>query len=214
MYKRQIDKSATFFPGIGLLGDFAEIIGDLQKGGRSDVLSDTNRHLVIEIKEEFPAHLPELTEVREKVEKAFKDMKAVEIAKTTAEKLKAKATNFDQFQAAVVELGTTFTKSRPFTRKDVATVLGPVAGFLQDTAGAHKGDVLVNVLGTKAEPTGYVVWHLSQVTEPSKAEFARELFTITREIQTQKESVLLQEFFRKKQKELSAKLKINNPNYD
>jgi hypothetical protein len=203
------DKTATFLPGINNLGDFAEMVSDLQKGGRSEVLSDANRHLVIEIKEEFPEHLPELSEVREQAEKAFKDMKALEMARTAAETLKSKSGSLEQFEAAVIAMGTTTTKSRPFTRKDVATVLGPISNFIRDTASVRKGDIVLSVLGTKTAPTGYAVWHLSQVTEPSKAEFARELFTITREVENEKRAVLMQDFFRMQEQALLPKTKFN-----
>lgn len=204
----KVDRRADFLPGVGLLGEFKEAVMDLQKGGRSDVMSDTNRHLVMEVTEEFPAHDPSLDEVREQVVQGYKEMKAREMAKAKAEKL-AKASNLQDLSKAAVEAGTTVTTSRPFTRTDVATVLGPVQDFNESSAGAHEGTIKMSALGDPSNPQGFVVWHLGKVTDPSRAEFAKQLGKVTQELAQQKREILLLEYLRDQRQKLKDNIEIS-----
>lgn len=205
----KVDRRADFVPGVGLLGDFKEAVQDLQKGGRSDVMSDQNRHLVMEVQEEFPAHDPSLDEVREQVVQAYKEMKGREMAKAAAEKVKAAATDLEKLKTAAVDAGTTVTRTRPFTRTDAATVLGPVRNFTESSAGVRKGSINLDPLGDPAAPQGYLVWHLAEVTEPSRAEFAKQLSKNMQEIEEHKREVLLVEFLRDQRKKLNDRIEIS-----
>jgi peptidyl-prolyl cis-trans isomerase D len=205
----KVDRRADFVPGIGLLGEFKEAVQDLQKGGRSDVMSDQARHLVMEVQEEFPAHDPSLDEVRTQVVQAYKEKKGREMAKAAAEKVKGAAKDLESLRTAVVEAGTTLTRTRPFTRSEAATVLGPVQDFVNASAGARKGSVSMNVLGDPENPQGYIVWSLETVTEPSRAEFAKQLGKLSQELENNKREVLLQEFLRDQRKKLSDNIEIS-----
>jgi len=205
----KVAREADFIPGLGLLGDFAEAVRDLRKGGHSEVMSDATRHLIIEVTEEFPAHEPKLEEVRDAVVQGFREAKSREMAKKAADEVKAKAKDLATLEAAATDHNTTVTRTRPFTRTEAATVIGPVTDFLISSAGAKKGDVAVDTLGEEKNPSGYLVWLLSETTEPPKTDFARDLGKITQEIMQRKQEIATIEFFRDRRKALEGRIKIH-----
>ncbi|MGI8906907.1 MAG: peptidyl-prolyl cis-trans isomerase [Candidatus Sumerlaeaceae bacterium] len=205
----KVDKRAEFIPGVGLLGEFKEAVQDLQKGGRSEVMSDQARHLVMEVQEEFPDHDPPLDEVREQVVQGYKESKARELAKAAAESVKVKATSVEALKQAVVDAGSTVSRTRPFTRPEAPTVLGPVQNFTEIAGGLRKGAISLSPLGSEDAAQGYIVWHLAEVTEPSKAEFAKQLAKISQDLLAHKREILLLEFLRDRRKQLKDDIEIS-----
>jgi peptidyl-prolyl cis-trans isomerase D len=205
----KMDKSSRFIPGIGLLGTFQEAVTDLQRGGRSEVMSDESRHLVLEIREEIPAHSPKLDEVRDRVTSEFKETKAREMAKADAEKIKARSTTLEGMRTAAKDLGLTVTRTAEFTRTDSASQIGPVEDFSKQTDGMRVGEFALSRLGTEESPTGYVVWHLEKKVAPSRKEFADQLPKIMNELAMKKAEIMLNEYVRDRKRELSDRIEID-----
>lgn len=214
----KVERDVQIIPGIGRLSsgrpgenavDFGEAIRALQKGGRTDVLSDVNRHLVVEMKEEFPAHTPTLDEVRDKVTEAYRQEKANELARADAEALKAKAKDLASMQTVTAEMGTTVTTTNPFTRQEAAMVVGQSETFGKDSHNAKKGDILVTALGMPDQPQGYVVWHLTDKKEPDQTGFRKELPAISQAIARDKAEVLINEFLRDRRKQMGDRIEIS-----
>ncbi|MBX7246618.1 MAG: peptidyl-prolyl cis-trans isomerase [Candidatus Sumerlaeaceae bacterium] len=205
----KIDKKSKFIPGIGPVGDFEISIGDLQKGGRSEVLTDANRHLIIEIKEEYPEHLPTLDEARETVTAAYKESRAREMARAAAEALKTKATNLETLKTAAAEAGTSLSVTQPFTRGEEAMQLGAIAKFSEIAGTLTTGSIVLSAIGDEKEPSGYVVWGVTAKDGPSKEDFARALPEIVNEMAARKVQTLLNEYLRDRRKELSSSIDIN-----
>ena len=178
----KVDKGAPFIPGIGIVGDFAEPVLDLQAGGRSEVMADANRILVMEIREEFPEHDPPLDEVRDKVVNDFKQLKAREMARADAEKLKARATDLDAMTSAAADLGTTVTRTPEFTRGEATRMLGPIEDFQEISESLVKGETTLSPLGTVDAPMGYVVWRIEERIPPSRKDFAEQIPQLMREL--------------------------------
>jgi len=207
----KVSETDKFIPGIGLLGEFEESIRDLNKGGHSDVLSDSQRHLVIQIKEEFPSHIPALADIKARVEQAYKQKLAEDMAKAQAEELLKKSSDFAAFQQAVSDLGTTYTRSRPFKRAEAAAIFGgPVTDFRDLSAGAAKGDIKMVSTGRPGQQQSFIVWHLDQVIEPSKAEFTRDLSQITEQLAQKKRQILVLEYIRDQRKKLTDRIEIDD----
>ncbi len=207
---QKVNSGEKFIPGVGLLGEFEDAIADLEKGGRSDVLSDSQRHLVIQIKEEFPSNIPPLAEVKGRVEQAYKQALAEEAAKAKAEELLKKSQSFEAFQAALTDMGTTYTTSRAFTRPEAQTVFGgAVTDFAEKTSGAKPGEILMLNVGRPGQQQSYVVAHLAEVTEPSKEEFAKQLDDISGRILQRKRDILVLEYIRDQRKKLADKIDLH-----
>jgi hypothetical protein len=205
----KVDKGANFINPIGLLRDFREPVMDLQKGGRTDVLSDESRLLVIEMREEFPAHDPAIEEVRDKVAVDFKNSRAREMAIADAQTLKSKSTSLETMRTAATDMGLTVTTSRPFSDADVSMVLGPLADFDTIARQSKAGDILLSPLGKAKDPSGYLVWRVTEKIEPSRKDYDKDLAKVLNEISQKKAEILVQEYLRDRWKELGSKIEIN-----
>lgn len=205
----KVDRSAKFIPRVGPLGEFQEAVSELAKGGRSEVLSDNNRLLVMEVREEFPAHVPALDEARDKIVDAFKRSRGREMARTDAEKLKSKSVNYDAMGTAAKDMGVTVTKSRPFVRSEVMATLGAIPDFAETSIGVGKGEIHLSPLGSADEPQGFVVWHLADKIEPARDEFAKEIPKLIAEMSDKKARIVVNEYLRDRWRELGSQIKIS-----
>jgi peptidyl-prolyl cis-trans isomerase D len=205
----KVDKGVKFIPGVMFLGEFEEPIADLEKGGRTDVLSDANRHLVIEAREEFPAHEPALNEVREKAEQKFREHKARELAHYDAENLKSKSVDIDAMRLAAVDMGLTVTRSSPFSRDEVQTVVGDIANFDVASREAKTGTTELSTLGSEKQIIGYAVWHVTEKTSPEQGDFAKELPRLMNELADRKVETLINEYLRDQWNSLGKAIEIN-----
>ncbi len=205
----KVDKGSLFLPGIGFLGDFQEAVMDLQRGGRSDVLSDVNRHLVIEVRQEYPAHTPPFEEIREKVEREYRLEKARELAREEAEAIKSKAVNLESLRAAAAERQTTVVHTQPLKRAELLRELGPIQNLDEQLEQAKTGTVELSVLGPEKEPIGYVVWHLTERILPDQEDFRKELPQVMREVLDRKVETLINEYLRDQWRTLGNRIKIS-----
>lgn len=203
-------KNSNYIPTIGYLGELKEAISDLTKGGRSDLLADNDRALVIQIKEEYPEHLPTFEEVRPEAERKWKEFRASELAKQDAEKVLAKATTPEAFDAAAVECGTTVTKTLEFERSEVFSGLG---GTIKDfdglTRSFKQGQVYLDAIddGT-GNIQSYVVWKIAESKQPTRAEFAKELPLTFRKLSNEKSAIIMRELLRDRRSALDKEGKI------
>lgn len=206
----KVNVGERFVGGIGLLGEFQDAVADLEKGEVSDVLSDTQRHLIIQIAEEIPAHIPELNEVKARVEQAYKMQLSEEKAKERAEEILTKSTDFASFEQAVKDAGTTFTKSRPFTRMEASGVFGgPVTNFVKETQNLKQDTVHLTTLGRPGQQSSFVVWHVAQITTPSKEEFAKELPALTQQLTAKKREIQVLEYIRDQRQKLNGRIDVD-----
>lgn len=205
----KVERSVKFIPGIGRLGEFEESVNDLQKGGISGVLADETRLLVMELKEEFPAHDPPLSEVKNKVSDAYKRFRGAELAKTDAEQLRKKSPDLKALQTTAKDMGLTVTHSTPFKASEVVMTLGGIPDFEKLVRQTKVGGIYVSPTGPEDQPTGYVLWHLAEKITPSNTEFQKALPKLMQEIAERKSQVLVEEYLRDQWKEYQGKIKIN-----
>ena len=205
----RVDKDAPFVPGIGLLGEFQEALTILERGGRSDVLADNSRILVVELLEEFPSHTPELAEVRDRVEAGYRNEKGREKAGEIAEQIKARATTPDAFRTAVADAGLTTTLSSEFTRSDFARVLGPVVDFEETIQGLKENQVVLSPTGSADQPNGFALWLISRRVPPSREDYAKELNTTMGSLASRKAAVLMNEYMRDRKAALGDRIEIH-----
>ncbi|MCX7020167.1 MAG: peptidyl-prolyl cis-trans isomerase [Candidatus Sumerlaeota bacterium] len=203
------DKGARFIPGLGSLGEFELAISDLQKGGRTEALSDSTRHMIIEVREEFPAHDPALDEVRDKASAMFRETKALEQVRAKAGELKSKSANPEAFKTAATEMGTTIVRSQPFTRAEAASILGPIEKFASLSEQVKAGDIQMTPIGAEKAPAGYVVWSLAAITPPDRAEFSKNLAELMRNLVGRKAETIINEYLRDSRRAIDKKVSIS-----
>ncbi len=209
----KVSKDEDNIKGIGYLGDLKESLQDLTKGGRSDVLEDKDRALVVQIKEEYPEHVPEFDEVKDKVITAWKQIKASELAKADAEKLFARSKSQDSFEKAAVDLGTTVTKTLEFNREEIASGLGGnIKDFDPHSRKFVKNQFYMDELLNETNAVeGYIVWSLDEIIKPTRSDFARELPRLSQDLSNRRSAIIMREFLRDKHVALEkeGKIRIN-----
>lgn len=206
----KVDRDAVFIPELGLVNEIQAVLADLQKGKRTEeVLTDSNRHLVAELREEFPEHAPTLDEVRERVTQDFRQQKAREMARTAAEQVASKAKDLASLQSAVADTDSTVTTSQPFTPAEAATILGPVQDFQSVAAVLKEGDVRMLPLGPENSPMGYIVFHVSDKTDPEQKEFVKELPRLTNQLMERKREIVMNEYLRDRREELKENIELS-----
>ena len=205
----KVDKGANMILGIGLIGNFQDALSILERGGRSDVLADANRLLIVELQEDFPSHVPPMNEVRADVEKSYREKIGREDALKAAEAIKAKATNPETFRTAVADATLSTTVSSDFVRDGYAAALGPVVDFSNTIDGLKDNQIEMSPLGDKEQPSGYIVWFIAKRTPPSRTDYAKALDKIVPELSSRKANILMQEYLRDRRKELGDNIEIN-----
>jgi peptidyl-prolyl cis-trans isomerase D len=191
------NKNSQYLPRLGMLGDFAEVIRDLDQNMGLELYSDDHRHLVIQLVEEFPSRVPELSEVWPAVFDAWLSQESLRLAHIAAERIRASAQSGADLAKLAIDNGTTVTKATDFTRKNSVEALGmSVDNFYKKSLGLKAGDFLVEEfkLNPVAPPAGVAVMRLVSTREPNRSEFLSKLPEITSELRSRKRSAFLNDY--------------------
>jgi peptidyl-prolyl cis-trans isomerase D len=149
---------------------------------------------VVEIK---PPHSPELADVRDKVEKAFKQNKAVELTKQKADEFAKKATAAKDFLAAAKSAGLKGATSEAFKRNASEKGLGDTRDISAEAFNLKVGDTSVALrLGPK-----FVVFRVNAKEDVKPEDFEKTKASVTTELVNQKRETAFQSF----QEELLAR---------
>ncbi len=210
-----IDASSTFLgPDIQNISENKEYIDELPKNEMSEVLKNFNAVFILSKKESIPSHDPEINEVKDNVIADYKMSKAIEIAKTEAEKISKDAKNSDDLKKISEENGLQFaTTSEYFTRLEMPKDFPSIKNFARATLNTPKDKVNVSETfpqsgGDKTD--GYAVWIITEKVEPSLDEFKTELPKIQDELMSMKRETLYREFLKNQLTEYNY---IINPNF-
>ncbi len=164
---------------------------------------------VVEIK---PPHLPELPEVQNKVEAAYKKDKSGELAKEKAESFAKAAAAARNFDAAAKAAGLKSETSDPFQRNTTVKGIGNTQEISMDAFKLKVGDT------SGALPVGpkYIVFRIKEKTEIKPEDFEKAKASVTAQLLNEKRASTFQTF----QDELLArslqdgKVKINEQALD
>ncbi|GAB4324084.1 MAG: hypothetical protein Kow0059_19530 [Candidatus Sumerlaeia bacterium] len=174
-----------FFPNIGNLSSYEIYFKDMENGdsvpGVMDIPNADNPNVAVYMRlvKIEPTHLPELSEVRDRVEGDFKREKALELARQRAESLKTAVKTLEDLKQAASDLGKQLKTTDDFVKlqdiesaglpriRDFASELvrtpeltirlSEVRGFLRDSIG------------------GYALWMITERQPLDKAEFQKRL---------------------------------------
>jgi len=149
---------------------------------------------VVEIK---APHTPELAEVRDKVEKAFKTEKAAELAKQKAESFAKTATSAKDFSSAAKAAGFKAETSEPFKRYANEKSLGSTRDISSVAFNMKVGDTS----GALRLANKFIVFRLKAKEEVKPEEFDKNKSTVGEELLDQKRNAAFQSF----QEELLAR---------
>lgn len=149
---------------------------------------------VVEIK---APHTPELGEVRDKVEKAFKREKAAELAKQKAESFAKTAASAKDFSSAARGAGFKAVTSEPFKRYANEKGLGSTRDISSVAFNLKVGDTS----GALRLANKFIVFRLKAKEEVKPEEFDKNKSAVSEELLDQKRNAVFQSF----QEELLAR---------
>jgi len=118
--------------------DIAKKLLKLNQSETSQVLEVGNLKMVFEMTEKHDSYIPELADIKEKVNAQFLQVKSLELAQETAKKAAELATMDD----AANELKKSYVTTPKFKRNDPITGLGMNARLMSDIFKANAGDFI------------------------------------------------------------------------
>jgi peptidyl-prolyl cis-trans isomerase D len=207
----RVNRDAAFLPRIGMLGELGEVIRDLQKGSALEVLSDTRRHVVIQMLDEYPSRIPNLEEARGALTNAWTETEALSLAHNAAKSLEAGVKSGSDLARLATDKGTTVTRSEPFTRSQANDTLGiTLENFDKVSVATTIGSILV--LNYKNNPAGaadgVALLRIHSVEEPSRKDFLNQLPKIVDGLRNRRQLAYLNDFLAAKRKTISPTVKI------
>jgi peptidyl-prolyl cis-trans isomerase D len=189
----RVASAAGSIPEIGSLGQHAPYVKDLRLRQKSQIIRLSQSEAldpppidllaVIEIVEEIPSHLPELDEVRERVEEDFKERRARDLAKSGADAAYRRIRRGETFETVALDGPTTTVLTQPFTRDPQDRIVidpesnqtFPIVNFMQESTRIAEGSTGLSAYGNSAEsPEGYVIWKVERLEPPTREEFHEE----------------------------------------
>lgn len=162
------------FPSLGRSLPLTTALWELQPGGYTDPVEVNGNWVIARLVEIVPSRVPELGEVRERVDAAYRLKKGGEFAKAEAEKLHAAAKAEGSLAKAAEAAGKTVLATSPFAR---AGGFIPGVGSspeLKNAAFALRDDAKLADSVFVVAGDAYVV-ELAEETVPSEEEIAKKL---------------------------------------
>lgn len=189
----KVESSATMIPGIGSLATERAYLEGLQLNEMSDVIKTQDVAAVVQIVDQNEEYDPAMPEIKDKVEKAFRKSRAVDLAKTSAQQYLDVVNKGGDFDQALAKAPRPPFSTGEFTRLDPVEELGaPLIDFKQQTLKVNIGSLGMSPYGKAADkPDGYAVWKVTKLIEPKQEEFAKERSTFERDyLQVQRETIV------------------------
>jgi len=128
-------------PGIGNAQELSTKVFDMRLKDTSPPVRVPNGFVIPRLLEKKAPYLPELSEVRPKVEQDFRASKAVEIAKSKAQEFTSKIKDGGNFETLAKKYGSSSKTSEDFTRNANIPDLGSSAPLDSFAFSANPGDV-------------------------------------------------------------------------
>lgn len=206
-----------FIPEIGSLAEHRSYINQLKKDQLSELIpmpaASPTSFAAIQIIEETEAYVPKLEEVRAELDKAVRLIKAAEEARVAAQLLRDKVLAGTPLNEAAVGGPKELVTTDPFTRMESVTTLGaPLIDFQKETLRISEGSSGISPYGPKAdEITGYAVWRVTKIVQPTKDDFARDRLSFEAQYLSLLGEVLVEEWLADKRKEMGYEL-LYTPN--
>lgn len=201
-----------FIPEIGSVAEHRSYINQLKKDQLSELIpmpaSSPTSFAAIQIVEETEAYIPKLDEVRVEIEKAVRLVKAADEARVAAQLLRDKVVAGSPLAEAAVGGPKEVVTTDPFTRMESVETLGaPLIDFQKETLRIAEGSSGISPYGaSKDNVTGYAVWRVTKIEQPSKQDFARDRVTFEAQYIAVLGEALVEEWLADKRKEMGYEL--------
>lgn len=214
-----LDATATLIPGVGDLRQHAGYIRGLKPGQVSEMIPTNNMICALQILKEEESYLPELDEVRERIETVMRKFAARENAKLAAEETYAKLRGGAEFAILAEDNPTTPILTGTLTRGDltnsrlggVAELGGPLFEFERQSARLAIGTAGISSYGpSEGAPDGYALWQVVEIESPSAEDFRQNRRSFERERLSLRQLTVVQEWLADKRGEVGFELDGND----
>lgn len=177
-------------PEIGSNPDFEKKVFATSLNKVGDPVRVSLGFVIPEVVDIKAPHVPELAEARAKVEPAFKQEKAVELAKQKAETFAKNAAAAKDFAAAANSAGFKAETTEPFKRNASVKTLGSTADISAAAFSLKVGDTS----GVLKLPMKYIVFRLKSKEEMNPEDFEKNKASWTAQLLEQKRAAAFQSF--------------------
>lgn len=190
-----IEKGEYNIPEVAYLGQYRSAFDEMVNSKEIQIFPLTDKILFMQLQEVIPTNIPALDEVSERVTKEYRYTRAKELARQTAESLKAKTMKDDAFTSVAQEMGYNAQATDYFTRDQLPPDLGRILNFQRFTLETQVGDIVISESVAMGEDIdSYIVWNLKDKQAPSLDAFKQALPDLEREMIQLKRETLVNEY--------------------
>jgi hypothetical protein len=208
------DVDNYYFPGIGNLTSYDNYFTDLVEGDTIfGIIEMPTFAAFMQLEKIDASRLPELEEVRERIENDFKRKEATKLAEAKAKAIMEGVTSYEDLKAAAEGLEKELKETDGLVElKDLKAAGMPrVADFASKVVRAKK-DVahVAEVSGYLPNSvTGYAVWMLVDSELPDKEQFHKDIDRLRAELLSIKRQTLINEFLAARRAEMIIEYNTN-----
>jgi len=194
-----VNKDTTFFPEIGGLSRFRNLLMSLQENETSDLLETPNLLAILRVKKRVPSHIPDFEDIQEKVEKDTTLFKGLQMAKKDAEALQNKSGSAQELKNMAEENEYEIVTPEPFPHASPPAELGDIKNLAQTTIRTPVETVVLSEVvqrGMREKSTGYAVWSILEKIPPAREQFIKDLPGLQRDYIQGKQRTIINENLR------------------
>jgi hypothetical protein len=195
--------SAVTIPGIGNLTIARDYLPALLPDELSDSIQTGDLLVVLQVRNQTEGYDPPLAEARGEVDRALRRERAMELARLTARQNLNVVRGGADFKTVLADAPIKPFVAQPIRRNEPVQGLGePLLNFREEAAGLQIGGAGMSPYGYDPDkPLGFAVWKVRSLTEPSRAQFAKERYRFEREYLQLQQLTMIEEWLADQRKQ-------------
>lgn len=208
-----VDADATVIPGVGDLSQHAAYVRNLRPNQVSEMIPTESLAVALQVVESRESYIPELAEIRTRLETVVRRRKAIDLAREAAQQALARAREGATLETLAEDAPTTLTTTELVTRTDLLGSRGidvadqPLIGFDRETIEVTEGSVGLSAFGEDpANPAGYALWRVVELEPPTREEFARDRAIFEQSYRQMEQMIVVEEWLSDQRRELDYEL--------
>jgi len=191
--------NSPFIPSLGPVREVADIVPGLEQGATSNAIETADAYYVVQVVERQPERIPDLAEVKDRVQSEARAEKALEAAKKKAEAVVEEA---NQKGVALAEAAPNAQEALPFTRRGYPPELPRVEEFVDAVFALQEGQTS----GPFSDARTAFVVQMKEKIEPAPAEFETQKETIRQRILAQRKQEIFEEYYENLKQQAGVKI--------
>jgi peptidyl-prolyl cis-trans isomerase D len=194
-------ETSGMIPGLGVVPEISEVLPGLKAGSTSDVIETRTAFFVVQVTERKPEHIPQLSEIEERVRAATRLDKALALARTRGEQIVQEA-NTKKLALRDIKNVPEVQKAEPFTRRgtppEAPALSGQVAAVFQLSEGEAAGPFM-------STDAAYVV-QLKEKIAPDPAEYKARKESIEARLLMERRAQVFEDYYQNLKKHNNVRI--------